>query len=212
VKKILLAGVAALSVLSASAAHATQIWCAVVMKPSPEVVRDKEYNPDGWLALREKPNRRSPMVITLSEGDYLTIGSEQCWKGVCDTDEREWVHVAGVSRIDDKGGSITFGWVRRKYVQEFTCPEDQEAQAPKPEPEREPALGYLRPEDLPSLPPPEIQTYNPGQLVCEQIRGTNSVDCRWKQPEPDPGVTSFPAILGTPKPNCYPAWTGLNRC
>ena len=131
-RKILIAGVAALLMGTPSAANATQTWCAVVMKPIP----------DGWLALRENPDWRIKMITTLGEGDYLYVGSEQCWEGVCDTDKREWAHVAGVPRIDGKGSLITFGWVRRKYLQEFMCPEDQEADAPKTEKlKEEPAPG-----------------------------------------------------------------------
>jgi hypothetical protein len=67
-RKILLVGVAAL-LMGTSAAQATQTWCAVVLK-----------NSDGWLALRERPDWRSKMITKLREGDYLSVGSEQCWK------------------------------------------------------------------------------------------------------------------------------------
>jgi hypothetical protein len=151
-RRALLAGVAALSVLSAPVAHTTEIYCVVVLKPPPEVSRDKEYNPAGWLALREKPNRKSKIIMLLHEGDYLIAGTEQCWEEVCDTDKREWTHIAGVPRIDgsdkqlkDKCGvirdtpecrpRITFGWVRSKYIRVirgFLCPEDQELEAKRP--------------------------------------------------------------------------------
>jgi hypothetical protein len=116
----------------APAPHATVIYCAVVLKPPSEITRDPEYNSNGWLALREEPNRRSKMLHTLRSGDYLYVGSEQCWKGICDTDKREWAHVAGVPRIvgrDAPEKDYTFGWIHRKYIQEFVCPEDQEEQA-----------------------------------------------------------------------------------
>jgi hypothetical protein len=119
----------------APAPHATVIYCAVVLKPPSEITRDPEYNSNGWLALREEPNRRSKMLHMLRAGDYLYVGSEQCWKGICDTDKREWAHVAGVPRIDGRdapGKDYTFGWVHRKYIQEFVCPEDQEEQAKQP--------------------------------------------------------------------------------
>jgi hypothetical protein len=119
----------------ATAAHTAVIYCAVVLKPPPEITRDPAYNPDGWLALREKPDRRSKMLHALRAGDYLYVGSEKCWKGTCDTYKREWVHVAGVLRIDGRDApekDYKFGWVRHQYVQEFECPEDQQDQAQNP--------------------------------------------------------------------------------
>jgi hypothetical protein len=62
-KKTLLAGIAAL--LMATSAHATQTYCAVVLKPPSKVTRDKEYNSDQWLALREKPSSKSYMIVAL---------------------------------------------------------------------------------------------------------------------------------------------------
>ena len=63
-KKVLLAGIAALSVLSASAAHATDNECAVVLKTS-----------DGFLAVREKPTVKSKIVATLGPKYPLTVNS-----------------------------------------------------------------------------------------------------------------------------------------
>jgi hypothetical protein len=40
-----------------------------------------------------------------------------------------------VPRIDGRDApekDYTFGWVHRKYIQEFVCPEDQEEQAKQP--------------------------------------------------------------------------------
>jgi hypothetical protein len=83
------------------------------------------------------------MITKLREGDFIYVGSEQCWEEICDTDKREWAHIAGVPRIDgpthmnspnDPVPKITFGWVRRKYIQEFTRPEDQEDEAKRPPP------------------------------------------------------------------------------
>ena len=62
--RALLAGSVALSVLWASTAHATEDFCAVVLKPPANVVSDKEYDPDGWLALREAPARKSKMLAS----------------------------------------------------------------------------------------------------------------------------------------------------
>jgi hypothetical protein len=142
-RTLLLAGVAALSVLAAtSAASATQMWCAVVLKPPARIVKDKDYNPDQWLTLRETPSSKGYKIVLLREGDYLTVGSEKCWEDVCDTTPtREWRHVVGIPRFDGKDPQrITFGWVRRKYIQEFLCPENQAEEAWE-------------------LPPPEIKHY-----------------------------------------------------
>src|ERR1700730_2097190 len=51
-KKTLLAGIAVL-LMATSAARATEDFCGVLLKPPANVVSDKEYDPDGWLALRE---------------------------------------------------------------------------------------------------------------------------------------------------------------
>ena len=59
-KKVLLAGVAALSLLMAGTAHAAYDECAVVLK-----------TPDGLLALREKPTVRSKLILKLHRGDVL---------------------------------------------------------------------------------------------------------------------------------------------
>jgi hypothetical protein len=124
--KTLLAAVT-LAVLSASAAHATTIdWCAVVLKPPPEVRRDKEYNPDGWLALRQKPDRQSKMLTTLAQGDFLIANDVPPLA-------TGWTHISGVWRIDR--GSHVSGYVRSKYIQEFGCPEEQQqiiTEVPKP--------------------------------------------------------------------------------
>jgi len=51
-KTLLLAGIAALSVLTASAAHATVDGCALVLKPPAKVTRDKDYNDRSmWLSI-----------------------------------------------------------------------------------------------------------------------------------------------------------------
>jgi hypothetical protein len=87
-RKMLLVGIAGLMILS-KAAHATEDFCAVVLK-----------TPDGFLALREKPGRESKIIAKLREGDFLYAGTEQCSQSVCDTEDRKWTHINGVPRID----------------------------------------------------------------------------------------------------------------
>src|SRR5262245_29569989 len=111
-KRLLLAATTLLA-LSVSA-NATQTFCAVVLK-----------NPDGWLALREKPDWRGKLLHKLKEGVFLYAGTELCWEDACTDEKRQWTHIAGVPSIDGKGDGVTFGWVRSKYVQSFVCPEDQ---------------------------------------------------------------------------------------
>ena len=131
-KKMLLTGVAALMAVS-RAAQATEDFCAVVLK-----------TPDGFLALREKPARESKIIAKLREGDFLYAGTEQCSQSVCDTlEDRKWTHINGVPRMDGPNdpkrtyNDYTHGWVSRKYIQNFLCPDDQEAIAPVP-PKRSP--------------------------------------------------------------------------
>jgi hypothetical protein len=101
-KKLLLTGIAALF-LATGAAHATEDFCAVVLK-----------NRDGWLALRKGPGTRFKMITKLLEGDFLladTGGGDTKW-----------------TRVDGADPPYSRGFVRSKYIQEFTCPEDQEMQ------------------------------------------------------------------------------------
>jgi hypothetical protein len=111
-----------------NAAHATGDFCAVVLK-----------TPDGFLALREKPGRESKIIAKLREGDFLYAGTEQCSQSVCDTEARKWTHINGVPRIDGPNDpkktydDYTHGWVSRKYIQDFLCPEDQQLETKVPE-------------------------------------------------------------------------------
>lgn len=122
-KKIPLAGIAGLMVVS-TAAHSTEDFCAVVLK-----------TPDGFLALREQPGTQSKMIAKLHEGDFLYAGTEQCSQSVCDTEDRKWTHINGVPRIDGPHdpkktyNNYTHGWVSSKFIQSFLCPEQQEEQA-----------------------------------------------------------------------------------
>jgi hypothetical protein len=147
VKKALLTSIAVLSVLSAPGAHATEDFCAVVLKPPPEVVRDKEYNPRAWLTIRDGPGTQFMRMGKLGTGDFLEAQTGSCkqleGKWICD-DKDEWVHINSIPRFDgpiELRNSRSSGWVRSKYVQTFACPEDQ-AEDPL-------SSGYIKPEDLP---------------------------------------------------------------
>ena len=97
-KRTLLAGVAALSVLSASAAHATEDFCAVVRK-IPK--KDGEF-----LAMRDKPAKEFMITIRLHEGDFLVAQTGQCSDTVDNGDRNVkvcneyWTHINGAFRPD----------------------------------------------------------------------------------------------------------------
>jgi hypothetical protein len=103
---------AAVLIVVSTAAHATEDFCAVVLK-----------TPDGFLALREKPGAQAKMSAKLREGDFLYAGTEQ--SSVCDNEDRKWTHVTGVPRLDGPNdpkktyNDYTHGWVSRKDIQEF---------------------------------------------------------------------------------------------
>jgi hypothetical protein len=108
-KRLFLTSVAALF-LATGAAHATEDFCAVVLK-----------TPDGFLALREGPSTRFKMITKLHRGDFLLADTGG-------TLSPKWTHVIGVPRIDSGDAHYTRGFVYRRYIQEFLCPEDQAAE------------------------------------------------------------------------------------
>ena len=121
-KRTLLAGIAVLSVLHASAAQATE-RCAVVRKTS-----------DGFLALREAQGPQSRMKGKLFEGNHLRIDDEgwgdeapyYCVNpmireyGMNDNMRKcrsLWVRVTACC-ID---ADLITGWVNSKYIRQFEC-------------------------------------------------------------------------------------------
>src|SRR5262249_53433017 len=182
--RALLAGSVALSVLWASTAHASEDFCAFVLKPPANVVSDKEYDPDGWLALREAPARQSKMIAKLREGDFLLAETGHCKelddKRVCD-DKFEWTHVIGVPRVDGPDDpkktyeDYTHGWVRRKYIQEFACQKDQAPEAPT-------NLHGVRPKDLPHIQIPDPPKPGRTQLTVYGPKAISEQD----PPKPTP--------------------------
>ena len=122
-KKLLLTSIAAL-LLATGAAHATGDFCAVVLKPPPEVRRDKEFKDDAWLVIRDGPGKQFLRMGKLGTGDFLRTETH-C--DVHDCDDGKWTHIMGIPRYDGppESRSHSRGWVRSKYIQEFPCPEDQ---------------------------------------------------------------------------------------
>jgi len=64
-------------------------FCVSVIKPPPEVVKDPEFDPKGWLGLREKPNMQSRITFRLGDNEHLEA----------DATQREWTHVSNVTRL-----------------------------------------------------------------------------------------------------------------
>lgn len=93
------------SLLLATSAHATEDFCAVVLKSR-----------DGFVALREQPTTDSVISIKLWQGDFLyadTLGY----------DHKGWTHVVGVSGHENMDPELKHGWISSRYVQSFVCPE-----------------------------------------------------------------------------------------
>src|SRR5262245_46776763 len=89
-------------------------FCVSVIEPPPNVVQDPEFDPKGWLGLREKPNMRSKIIIRLDDYEYLNA----------DAVLGEWTHISDVTRLsltDAPNQRIVQGWVRSKYVKRFPC-------------------------------------------------------------------------------------------
>jgi hypothetical protein len=154
-------------------------FCVSVVEPPPNVAQDPEYNPDGWLGLREGPGKQFKIVTTLGGNEYLKA----------DRTKGDWTHISNVTRLSS--GQRDFpkiyqGWVLSKYVKKFPCEDGTKSavEAPKPKQdilEEKPAPGNIFPEDIVRAPP--ISTI----------------------PGLSPSIPTIPT-------KCYPAWTGLNRC
>ena len=100
----------------ATSAHATEDFCAVVLK-----------TPDGFLALREGPGTRFKVKEKLLQGDVLFADTRSCvidHPGICD-EKREWTYVYSVPRLDGdlkEAKHFTEGWVGSRFTQGFLCP------------------------------------------------------------------------------------------
>lgn len=133
--------IAALSLaVLAPVAHATEDFCAVVLKPPAKVMRDKQYNSEAWLAVRDGPGMQFMIMGKLREGDFLMANTSSCKELnsqlICD-EKSEWIHVIGIPRFDgpdEEGKTYSRGWVRSKYVQTFLCEGQQAEQGGWPPP------------------------------------------------------------------------------
>jgi hypothetical protein len=103
---------AACAATIATSVHATEDFCAVVLKI-----------PDGFLALREGPGTRFDVKARLKQGDVLLADTRSCvidHPDICD-EKREWTYVYSVRHEGDEVKAQ--GWVARRFIQEFVCPE-----------------------------------------------------------------------------------------
>ena len=96
--RALITGIAVLF-LATGTAHATEDFCAVVLKPPPEVTRDKEYNPDAWLTVRDGPGTQFMRMGKLGTGDFLYAQTGSCkqleGKWICDDKGGDWPPLGG---------------------------------------------------------------------------------------------------------------------
>jgi hypothetical protein len=108
-KRLLLTGIAALSVLIASIeAHALADGraCAMVKK-----------TPDGFLNLRADFSMSGKVIAKLRPGDLLYVTSTELGINTLG----DWVKVDGVWH---KPGQT--GWVARRFIREIKCPKEME--------------------------------------------------------------------------------------
>ena len=118
-RKVLLDGVVALSVLWAPAAQAQNVFdkldfdndCALVLK-----------TPDGFLALREEPGTHGKMIAKLYEGDTLELDFAH------PVEYADKLTTWSSARTGPRGTDYLSGWVSNRYIRKFRCkrPEDLE--------------------------------------------------------------------------------------
>jgi hypothetical protein len=106
---LILAGIATLSVLLASAAHAT-ICAMVATEPYGEEASSS-------LNLRLKPSIRSKILEKIEGGSILVLDEHFT------LDFKGWVYVSGSVTEEGYERSNPRGWVSKKYVQSTECPE-----------------------------------------------------------------------------------------
>jgi hypothetical protein len=199
-KKLLLAGAAI--VLMATSAHAAYDECAVVLK-----------TPDGFLAMRREPTVRSVIDYKLHRGDILVLNKSRLrWTNF----DKKWIAVS-MYREDIEGdgeepvSGYAYGFVSRKYIQQFRCSDVEPTEKPEIEEHIEtPTPG--KPEDARVLGvpiPPEVQqkeqeTSMPDEMLEDWCKRN------------DPSLTAQSCIELKSKTHierpCYPKWVGLKRC
>jgi hypothetical protein len=136
-------------------------FCVSVIEPPPNVVQDPEYNPDGWLGLREGPGKQFKIITTLGGNEYLEA----------DRTEGDWTHISNVTRLSSSGQKnqkIYQGWVLSKYVKKFACEDEREPAVEGKDPgpvDTQPAsaLPPIKPEDLD--PPKSTLTNLPSAMI-----------------------------------------------
>jgi hypothetical protein len=109
--KLLLSGIAALSVLYAPAAYslADGPACAMVRR-----------TPDRFVNLRENFSISGKIISKLRPGDLLYVTATELGINTLG----DWVEVDGVWRLDgnDTSKPWTRGWVARRFIREIKCP------------------------------------------------------------------------------------------
>jgi hypothetical protein len=102
----------------ASNNNVTVSACLAVIDPPAEVTKDREFEADSWLILREAPDTKSKAVVKLGNKEKLEA----------DEIRDDWTHVSNVIRLSEADGSpnqkLVQGWVRSKYLVERQCYDD----------------------------------------------------------------------------------------
>jgi hypothetical protein len=109
-KRVFLASVAALF-LTTGTAHAVYDDCAVVLR-----------TPDGFLALREKPSAKSKIILKLQRSEVLNLNKNTLRFMGQEKKSKQWI-AASVVRYFEDGEEDFDGYVSRKYIQQFKCPD-----------------------------------------------------------------------------------------
>ena len=115
-KKLLLVGVAALSLLTASIeAHALADGPACAMV---------KQTPDGFLNLRADFSMSGKIIAKLRPGDQLYVTATEL--GISTLGD--WVEVHGVWRLDSNDISKPWhsGWVARRFIREIKCSKEMQ--------------------------------------------------------------------------------------
>ena len=143
-------------------------FCVSVIEPPPTVVQDPEYDPDGWLGLREGPGKQFKIITALGGYEYLEA----------DATNGDWTHISNVTRLsayaEGYHPKIYQGWVRSKYVKKVPCENETASEPDDAQPTVTPQVPIIP--DPPKPGPPGNR-----QPVCEFNSSTNTVDCSKQQ-------------------------------
>jgi hypothetical protein len=120
-KKTLLAGIAALSVLSASLAHSHDTVACMEVVPPSDIINGLAG--PGYLNFRDKPSLNSKVIGKLGHGLILfnrDNGTLQLSK--------DWIYFDSVVSVGEEEDDVHIeepswrGWVRSKYLRSVKCP------------------------------------------------------------------------------------------